>query len=405
MSSINVTGNHPLNDGATSGRTSTVGEPSVALAGSKAFVSGNWYASSSTDGASSWSHVDPFTTLPPVAGGFCCDQVVLHDQRRGIWIWILQYVQQGGANVFRIATSVDPNFPSGGWHYWQFAPTSFDGSWTQQWFDYPDAALGDDYLNLTFNVYDAAGRWQRALWMRFPLDQIATPGPLSYYWFVSGNGSLRLTQGAGSTMYCASHNNQQQIRLFRWIEGQGTIWWWDIGVGQWSNAIASIAPNNVNWLGRADGRITGATAGGGKICLMWTAGAKTGRPNAYCRVVRIDEATKGVIDEPDIWSTEEAWAYPATCMNSAGTIGFTAFSGGGARNPSHVVGARDDAAGVWRTVVSQAGTNSPAEPKWGDYLTCRADANGSWWIASGYTLQGGEARTDIVPRVVQFALQ
>ena len=46
---------------------------------------------------------------------------------------------------------------------------------------------------------------------------------------------------------------------------------------------------------------------------------------------------------------------------------------------------------------------SPAQPKWGDYLTCRADASGTGWIATGYTLDGGDTRNDIVPRVARFA--
>jgi hypothetical protein len=407
MSTITLTGNHPLNDVATGNSTSTVGEPSVALVDGNAFVTGNWYASRSTNTGASWTHVDPFTVLPSAAAGFCCDQVVLHDQARGVWIWILQYIQKDGANVFRLAATHDANFPSGGWYYWDIAPTTLDAGWTKQWFDYPDAALTRDNLYVTFNVFNAGGKWQRAAAMRFPLDTIAKAGTLGFnWWSTTKNGSLRLTQGAGSTMYWASHNSQQQVRLFRWIDGQGTINWWDIGVGQWSGTIESIAPNKVDWLGRADGRITGASVGGGRICLMWTAGSRANRPHAYCRVVRIDEASKQVVDEPDVWSKARAWAYPATCTNHAGTVGFTAFYGGVDRNPGHVVGARDDAAGSWQTVYSRLGTHSPAEAKWGDYLTCRASGpRNDAWVAVGYTLEGGEARTDIIPRVVQFALK
>ena len=82
MSTINLIDNVALDDTATADATSTVGEPSLGVAGDSIFVTGNWYASRSTDNGGQWDHVDPFTTLPSAAGGFCCDQVTLHDARR-----------------------------------------------------------------------------------------------------------------------------------------------------------------------------------------------------------------------------------------------------------------------------------------------------------------------------------
>jgi hypothetical protein len=406
MSPITLIDNLPLNDVATDDSTSTVGEPSVGFVDGNAFVTGNWYASRSTNGGANWTHVDPFTTLPAAAGGFCCDQVTLHDHARGVWIWILQYSEQNGANLFRLAATRDVDFPSGGWYWWDIAPTTLDAAWTNQWFDYPDTAVTDDNLFVTFNIFDASDNWQRAAVMRFPLDTIANAGTLIFnWWATTDNGSLRLTQGAGNTMYWASHNSLAQLRLFSWVDGQGTLNWWDINVGQWSGTIASTAPNGVDWLGRADSRITGASVGNGTICLMWTAGSQANRPHAYCRVVRINEASKQVVDEPDVWSANRTWAYPAACTNGGGVVGFTAFYGGVDRHPGHVVGARDDAAGSWTVAYSRLGSHSPNAERWGDYLTCRAHApSNNTWVAAGYTLEGGEARTDIVPRIVNFAL-
>src|SRR3954451_24949756 len=105
MSAINLIGNYALADSATNDSTSTVGEPSFGFVGHSIFVTGNWYASRSTDLGGSWAHVDPFTTLPSASGGFCCDQVVLHDHARGVWIWILQYKAEDGATVFRLAAT------------------------------------------------------------------------------------------------------------------------------------------------------------------------------------------------------------------------------------------------------------------------------------------------------------
>lgn len=401
--------NTALDDAATNDTTSTVGEPSLAWSNRDVYVTGNWFASRSTDDGATWTHVDLFTTLPPAAHDSlpCCDNVVLHDAARGIWIWVLQYVQANNTNVFRLAVSRDADFSAGGWYWWDVTPGGLDGGWSQLWFDYPDAALTDENLFVTFNVFNTSDQWQRAVVMRFPLDTLASADPLGFtWWSTTENGSLRLTQGAGSTMYWADNLTTSTLRLFSWPDGQNSISWWDLDVTSWSPAIASTAPNGADWLARCDSRITAGAVGAGVITFAWTAGAQNARPHAYCRVVRIDEAAKTVTDQPDLWSSTRAWAYPAAATNRDGVVGFTAFYGGNDRNPGHVVGARDDSAGAWRSKYTRLGSDSPGDGKWGDYLTCRQhDPESDTWVASGYTLEGGQARTDIVPRVVRFALQ
>jgi hypothetical protein len=397
-----------LDDAATGTDTSTVGEPSVAVSGRQAFLTGNWYASRSVNQGQAWTHVDPFTSLPSAAGGFCCDQVVVHDRRRELWIWILQYIATNGTNVFRIAASRDNNFPNGSWYWWDIAPATLDGRWTNVWFDYPDAALTNDHLWVTFNQFDADDRWQRAAVMKFPLNTIASAGTLVFNWWATTEaGSLRLTQGAAQTMYWGSHLSDRRIRLYSWTDASTSLSWWDINVAQWTNdGHTSNAPNNVNWLGRIDGRITGAWVGAGRVGFMWTSAQRTNRPHPFVRVVRVDETTKQVVDEPDIWSAQNAWAYPAASSNERGELAFTAFYGGANVHPSHIVGVRDDSTGTWKTVYARAGGRSPASAAWGDYLTCRThQPYGHTWIASGYTLQGGTDRRNIEPRYVHFGFE
>src|SRR5215217_1529538 len=301
MPSINLIQNLALDDSATDNDTSTVGEPSVGYSGRHAFVTGNWYASRSTDGGGAWILVNPFTTLPSAAGGFCCDQVTLHDAGHGIWIWILQYIEQGGSNVFRIAVTRDADFPAGGWYWWDIAPTTLDGGFTNLWFDYPDAAVTRSNLYVTFNGFNTDDRWQRAVVMQFPLATLSSGGSLGFRWWSTTQfGSRRLTQGATSRMYWASHASTSKLRLFRWVDGETSVSWWDVNVRAWAQSISSTAPNGVNWLGRTDSRITGGCLGAGTITFMWTAGRDSSRPRAYCRVVRIRESDKQVIDQPDI---------------------------------------------------------------------------------------------------------
>jgi hypothetical protein len=136
---------------------------------------------------------------------------------------------------------------------------------------------------------------------------------------------------------------------------------------------------------------------------MWSANRKDARPFPYVRVVQLDEATKGVVREPDIWNSRYAFAYPDACPNETGEVGITVFRGGGGEFAGHVVGFWDGNASKWRLRVTRKGTNGPNDGKWGDYLTCRRHSpNAQTWVAVGFTLQGGGARTDVEPRYVHF---
>ena len=92
MATITILRNTGIPASGTSGRTSTVGEPSLSNAGDSIFFTGNWYAAQSSDDGSTWTHVDPFSTLPSVDGGFCCDQTTIYIPKVDVTVWILQYV-------------------------------------------------------------------------------------------------------------------------------------------------------------------------------------------------------------------------------------------------------------------------------------------------------------------------
>lgn len=403
MANVRLVRNIGLDDTATGTLTSNVGEPTAATSGNNTFVTGNWFASRSTNAGGSWTLVNPFTTLPSAAGGFCCDQIVIYEPSRDIWIWILQYIRSGTSNIFRVAISRGNSF--GSWYWWDFSPQALNAAWADMWFDYPDAAVSSNNLYLTFNAFNSAGAWQRAFAFKLPLDTLKSGTSLGYQWWsTTTHGSLRLTQGATTSMSFASHNASTNLRVFGWPDGSNTIAWFEVGVSAWTaGPYSAPGPGGVEWLGRIDSRITGAWVSGTRAGFMWTAAARAGRPRPYVKVAVVDTTSRTLVEEPEIWNQDSAFAYPAACPNAQGVIGVSLFFGGGPRHPAHVVGFRDG--GVWRLVITRAGTNGPPGGAWGDYLSCRRHQPvSSEWVASGYTMQGGTDRRNVEPQYVHFGV-
>jgi hypothetical protein len=110
---------------------------------------------------------------------------------------------------------------------------------------------------------------------------------------------------------------------------------------------------------------------------MWTVDAGS-RPHPHIRVVRIDVSNSSnyvLLDEPDIWHNDYAYAYPDASPNDNGDVGISLFRGGGTINPGHVVGVLDNGSNRWTLQGTRNGTNGPNGNKWGDYVTCRNHSN------------------------------
>ena len=261
----------------------------------------------------------------------------------------------------------------------------------------------NDNLFVTFNAF-LGGSWQRALVFRFPLATLASGGSLGYrWWTTTSNGSLRLTRGSVARMYFGSHNTLSQIRVFEWADNSTSITQSNVNVRSWSQgAYSAPGPGGVNWLARVDGRITGAWVARNVIGFMWSANRDGSHPLPYVRVVRLNEGTKGLIDQPDIWSNVSAWAYPAAAPNTNGQVGFAAFYGGGPRHPGHVVGART--ASGWETVLTRTSTHSCRPDQLGRLPVLRRPLQPAGPLGRRRLhATGGTDRRNIEPRHVEFA--
>ncbi|HYU80325.1 MAG TPA: hypothetical protein VEK56_15150 [Vicinamibacterales bacterium] len=399
--------NVALGHADTGGQTSTVGEPSLSTLNQQVFFTGNWYASKSANNANTWQFVDPYSTLPPVDGGFCCDQTVIGVPSSNLTIWLLQYVEQSSTNTLRLAAHRGPGLDNAGWVFWDLRPVDIDPGWANQWFDYNHASTSNGFLYVGSNIFEVGtNAWVRSVVFRFPLSGFDLGATLTYEYFETDeNFSLRCAHGATDTMHIVSHNTLSQVRVYSWPESAPDVTAIDVDIAAWLEGHYNAAgPDGRNWLSRCDGRITGVWVSRGELGIMWSANRQPPqRPLPYIRVVRINESTNAVIDEPDIWSGSVAYAYPDACPNGNGEVGVTLFRGGGSSHPGHVVGFWDASASAWRLRVTRNGTNGPNDNKWGDYLTCRRHApRQETWVAAGFTLQGGGARQNIEPRYVHF---
>ena len=402
--------NISLSDADTAGQTGIVDEPSVSNNGQQILITGNWYASRSLDNGTTWDYMSPYNTLPPASGGFCCDQLTLYDASRDLTFWFLQYVKQKDSNTVRLAVKRGPTLGNNVWHWWDFTPESV-GGWNNEWLDYPDMALSNDFLYVTTNSFSTRGDdFVRAVVLKIPLDDLERGESLDYqHWATTQYGSLRLARGARDTMYFASNSRRRdRIRVWAWPEDASNLSARDINVTQWhAGNYQPAAPDSANWLARTDDRITGAWVANGELGFIWTSNAGGQRPHPYVRVARIKEDDMTLIDEPDIWSGSATFAYPEACPNVRGHIGVTLFYSAATTPPCHVVGIRDDYSNQgWDLQITRAGTNGPRDDKWGDYLSCRQHSpDGLTWIASGFTLQGGSSWRSVEPRVVHFGRQ
>jgi hypothetical protein len=392
-------------------QTSTVGEPSVSANGTEALFSGNWYAAHSVNAGLTWNLIDPFTFFPAAAGGFCCDQTLIFIPKIRMHVWVLQYIKANNTNVLRIAFKQTKLGTQSGWKWWDLVPATFNPQWSTDWFDYNHAALSDNFLYVGTNMFaGATDSFQRAVMFRIPFTAFQTGNLAVERFATSANFSLRCVQGATTRMYFGSHEGglANKLRIFAWPENTAAVTSAVVPITPWNGAspYGPVGPGASNWIGRCDGRITGAWAAKGRLGFMWTANKQgTARPFPFVRVARIDEAKMKLIDEPDIWSGSIAYAYPDACPNDQGDLGITLFAGGNQWHPLHLIGVRAAAATSWSLAPTAKSTHSPTQPKWGDYLTCRRDnPTASAWVASGYSLQGGGAIANIAPHFVRFKM-
>jgi hypothetical protein len=346
-------------------------------------------------------------------GAFCCDQIVVHERSRNLWILVVQYtIGPGGTNVFRVAVSTSGK-PGPPWTSFAFAPDPALGTNNVE-FDFPQVATSNNHLYISYNVF-ANNVLAGTNIFQIGLDALAKLNLTnSVFIFRTGPNdpaSQCLTRGATTDMFFASHDGtgNAPLKVFRWPDAPGaSLTSFNVTPSAWhgsfqNGAFSAPGPGG-DWLQRLDSRITGAWVAGNQAGFLWAALPSPGRPQPYVKAVVIDTNTGNVLFEPDIFSPDFAFAYPSAFPNTNGRVGLSLFFGGGQFNPSHAVTWLNGQEWVAPFVLTRQGTDAPNDQAWGDYCCCAThDQAGTNWIATGYTLQGGSDLNFIEPQYVEFA--
>jgi len=395
------------------GYKSNVMESSTDGKSRRLFYTGNFFAASSMNKGKNWSYLSAFSGFPD----FCCDQVIIHDISRDIYLWLRMGAPDGnGENVFKLSVAFAAPFNTSYWTY-TIAPTDINPGWTNEWWDYPHMQLGANYLYLSWNMFNQTGTWTQTVMLRVALDNLAAAGPFSGNYHAQSDWFTFVpVSGSQHTMYYASNWESppyDKLKIYRWDEDSTSIYTWTKTVAAWTpTGRGDMHCGTPNWLARGDMRLlTGARYSiysdgiaedrqpGRKVLAWWWNVAEGGGfANPYIDAAAFYEDTMvqlpGYLGQPYFWgSTDYCIAYPSIVPNARGDLGaiFNFSDSSAFQKPKVGYSLADDYIGAppgWLFFGAAASGAGPSDSQWGDYNTVRAYQGGTTWIAGAHYIPG-----------------
>lgn len=381
------------------------------------FQTGNWYAALSKDTGQSWINLDPGTFFPAQAGGFCCNQRVQYVPSHDIALWLLEYsysplTQKGGYQI--AVANGQSELRSGN-----------ANDWTLYWFDSqdfgfplgttldsPDLSFNRDWLYASSNVLSGNNVVGAVVW-RMSLYDLQQNGSLTFTYLTDatmGGNSYRFADhaGDGTNMYWATLMSTTTLRVWR----QNTIGinrdYVDVTTAPWqvTGSITCAGPDNRGWVGTSFGRIRGACGTNAELVFAWPCHENgITRPYPYTRVTRLTVASRTLIAEDDIFSSDRCWSNMALDSTSLGHVGGIVATGG----PSDYVrtaGFLIDGYTTWNSLIAYrvgTPTNNPPGGAFGAYFDVqRSSVDGRTLIGTGNLMVGGDAESNVDTRHVWF---
>ena len=341
---------------------------------------------------------------------FCCDQVVNYMPSIDTFMWLMQYGPSTGDNIQRLAFATTDNVKAGQWQIFDITTQTL--GIPGFFMDFPDLAVGANFIYMTTNCFGPDGQTVGSAVVRIPFTSIAQGTPTIEKFVSMDLFAFRVAQNSGGTAYFAAHRDTSTLAVFSWPETQSAPTSQDIAVARWmgTNAYVSRTPDGRRWLDRSDTRITGATLAGSELWFAWAVDAGSNhRPQPFVQMARINTSDMSLLEDVNLFDTDSAICYAGLSTNANNEVGVS-YTIGGAVFPSHVVGFMS---GDRKSVVAGSGDRSPVADsqghfEWGDYLTVRPVFNqgqpGKLFAATGYSLLGNQdgGNLDATPRFVIF---
>ena len=398
----------------TQSTAATVGEPSTAINGDVVFYTGNWYAAFSTDGGKTFQFLDPetaFKQFDPPGSSFCCDQVVQYIPQIDTFVWLMQYSTSNDLDNFqRLAFAKTADVAARRFRIFDITAKMLGVPGT--FLDFPDLAVGANFLYMTTNIFPPKSLNVGSAVVRMPLSGI-DKGPIKAERFVSPNKSgFRVAQNCGASAFFATHEDTSTLRVFTWKEKKAKPASVLVPVARWlgGHGYESRTPDTRRWLDRIDPRLTGATLAGNELWFAWSVNRGSNqRDKPFIQIARIDSSNMQVIDNVNVFDPDSATAYPALSTNAGGDVGISYFVGGGTRFPTLVAGILSGAR--QQVEVAASGRGPLADPdgsfQWGDYLAIRpVFPDRKLFASTGYVLKGAGSgngsNRDATPQLVTF---
>lgn len=415
-------------------QSSSINEPAVAQNGKYVFQTWNWGAARSITGGNTFSYIDPDTFFPGMAD-FCCDQDVIYDKGRDKFLWLRMGIGlfpnplggQENRNLINIDTGAGALCA-----YDIRASSTLNAQFADSFMDYPRMALSNNFLYVTWNIFDAAGTvFKTTLLMRFSLDAMASCGANNFVWWslpeVAADGwSPTLVENARETMFMGdpiitSGTLNNGFRVYWQFEGNNVLNFVNRTVANYlftgRDAVCTV-PGGFNPCLRADIRPTGGVishnspipnslgAAGDRVQFFWNVKAGNGFPLPYVDNASFNASTL-VYGARNLIAFNNAtpW-YAAAGANDRDHVGvgfmlfWPAASG---TNPQVAFAIDDDYNGVptagWEN-YSFGGTFTWTASSSGDYLRVRKNSPaGTSWVMSNYARSSA---TQYMPSYIAF---